>query len=433
VEQGKILLSQVSSKVLGQAKVVLQETSAERREDRLKGLSGTVSGAETYAGLDPSSLALVGIHGSGRVAPALNLVIPRFRADAVFAGTKTAIEVAVGMAERLGWSLRIIVTNSRFTAAHRKDAASYLVREFGLRPDRVDLWTPEDMFEQEVSRADLWLVTHWSTAHAADVAARIGLLDRDQVVYLVQDYEPGFTPWSTQHALASSTYHAGFHFIVNSSPLASYLLQNEALHIPAEQVFRPNLSLDRLSDVASKRVKSPVVRIMFYGRPSKPRNLFSLGISSLRVAARRFEVEGIAVSMLSAGEAHPDYALSSSNTLASKGTLGWEGYYDRLAQVDVMLSLQYSPHPSHPPLDAVVSGARAVTNEFGGERNSLSHRLSAGAPDPDSLGELLVEASLSALSEDTSPPELSVIERLGAPLNDVTENVLGKIRGANSA
>jgi hypothetical protein len=419
--------------VLSQAKVVLQETSAQRREDRLQGLSGRVSGAETYAGLDPSSLALVGIHGSDRLAPALNLVIPRFRAEAVFAGTKTAIEVAVGMAESLDRPLRIIVTNSRFTAGHRKEAASYLVREFGLRPDRVVLWSSEDLFNQDISTSDRWLVTHWSTAHAADVSARLGLLEREQVVYLVQDYEPGFTPWSTQHALASSTYHAGFHFIVNSSPLASYLRQNEALEIPAAQVFRPHLSLDRLSDVASKRVKSPVVRILFYGRPSKPRNLFNLGVSALKVAARTFEKEGIPVSILSAGEAHPAHSLSNSSTLESRGTLGWESYYQQLTEVDVMLSLQYSPHPSHPPLDAVVSGARAVTNEFGGERNSLSPRLSAGTPDPDSLGDLLVTASLSALSEPISPPELSVVERLGAPLRDVIENVLSRIDGSSNA
>lgn len=426
------MLNHLSSRVLGHAKGVLQETSAQRREERLRTLASQVAGAETYSGLDPSSLALVGVRASGRVGPSVNLVIPRFRADAVFAGTKTAIEVAVGIATQLALPLRIVVTNSRFTTAHRQEASKYLTREFDLRADRVTLWSPEDIFEHEVGASDLWLVTHWSTAHAADVASRMGILDPRQVIYLVQDYEPGFTPWSTQHALASSTYHAGFNFIVNSSPLAAYLREHERLDIGTDQVFRPHLNLDRLAEVASKRKQSPTVRIMFYGRPSKPRNLFNLGVSALRVAVRTFESEGIPVSIMSAGEAHDTHALSNATVLESKGTLGWEEYYQRLSEVDVMLSLQYSPHPSHPPLDAVVSGARAVTNDFGGGRGSLSSNLFAGAPDPDSLGQLLVGAAAKALSEPTSLPELSVVERLGEPLSDVIDSVLGRVRGPSN-
>nr|WP_284289052.1 hypothetical protein [Angustibacter aerolatus] len=33
---------------------------------------------------------------------------------------------------------------------------------------------------------------------------------REQVVYLVQDWEPGFMAWGTEHALARHTYRAGF-------------------------------------------------------------------------------------------------------------------------------------------------------------------------------------------------------------------------------
>ena len=423
------MLNRLPTRVLNHAKGILQETSAQRREERLGALSVQVPGAETYDGLDPSSLALVGVRASDATPSAVNLVIPRFRADAVFAGTRTAIEVAVGIGTRLDRPLRIIVTNSRFTAAHRKDASTYLAREFGLQPDRVTMWSPEDMFEQALGASDLWLVTHWSTAHAADVASRMGLLDRSQVVYLVQDYEPGFTPWSTQHALASSTYHAGFHFIVNSSPLASYLREHERLEVPSDQVFRPHLDLDRLAEVASQRVHSPTTRIMFYGRPSKPRNLFNLGVSALRVAARTLENDGIAVNIVSAGEAHSAYQLSKSTVMESSGTLGWGEYYNRLSETDVMLSLQYSPHPSHPPLDAVVSGARAVTNEFGGERNGLSDHLYAGSPDPDSLGQLLVEAVAEAKSAPISSPELSVVDRLGVPLSDAVKSVLERVQG----
>jgi hypothetical protein len=422
------VLSRIPSRVLIHAKSIAQESAVQLRGDRLRALSTRVDGAEMYSGLDQSSLALVGVRGSDRLLGSVNLVIPRFRANAVFAGTRTAIEVATSMCEKLGRPLRVIVIDSRFTSGHRKDAAKYLSREFGLAQAQVTLWSPEDLFENEVSSKDLWLVTHWTTAHAADVASRMGLIGPAQVVYLVQDYEPGFTPWSTQHALASSTYHAGFNLIVNSSPLASYLREHESLAVASDVVFRPHLDLDKLSQVASKRSQAASVRIMFYGRPSKPRNLFNLGVSALRVAVRALEVDGLPVTITSAGEAHENQILSRSKTLKSEGTLGWEAYFRRLSEVDVMLSLQYSPHPSHPPLDAVVSGARAVTNEFGGERSSLSSHLFAGQADPDSLGKLLVRAATESRTNPQSVAEPSVVERLGSPLTNVVESVLVQVR-----
>jgi len=285
------------------------------------------------------------------------------------------------------------------------------------------------LFEHPVGVSDLWIVTHWTTAHAADVASRIGILDPRRIFYLVQDYEPGFTPWSTQHALASATYHAGFQFIVNSAPLAAYLESHESIEVSADQVFRPHLDLDRLEVAASKRRTDPTVRVMFYGRPSKPRNLFALGVSALRVAVSEFERQNIPFSVISAGEAHDSLPLSPSKSLLSLGTLGWSNYYKRLALIDVMVSLQYSPHPSHPPLDAISSGARAVTNEFGGDRASLSERLFAGPADPDSLGNLIVQAASDAKSHPESGFDASVVGRLGAPLPSVIEHALSEWDG----
>ncbi|MBK0296911.1 hypothetical protein IAE22_34075, partial [Bacillus sp. S34] len=48
-----------------------------------------------------------------------------------------------------------------------------------------------------------------------------------------------------------------------------------------------------------------------------------------------------------------------------------------ITSTNVVLSLQHSPHPSHPPFDGAISGARVVTNEFRDTRGHLHPNLAA--------------------------------------------------------
>ncbi len=135
----------------------------------------------------------------------------------------------------------------------------------------------EDVLDTTFGDDDVWIATHWKTAHPIDVAVTAGVIGRERVVYLVQDYEPGFSPWSTEYAVAASTYRAGFRMLVNSEPLRRYLAEVEALDVPRERTFAPHLDLELLDRVADARRHEDVVRVLFYGRPSKHRNLFRLG------------------------------------------------------------------------------------------------------------------------------------------------------------
>src|SRR4029453_8088672 len=60
--------------------------------------------------------------------------------------------------------------------------------------------------------------------------------------YLVQDFEPGFYPWSAQYELARATYTAGVPTIavLNSGLLADYL-HEEGLTFGERFVFEPRL------------------------------------------------------------------------------------------------------------------------------------------------------------------------------------------------
>ncbi|OAN29677.1 hypothetical protein A4X17_18090 [Plantibacter sp. H53] len=236
----------------------------------------------------------------------------------------------------------------------------------------------------------------------------------------MQDYEPGFYPWSTEFALARSTYHAGFRMVVNSEPLAAYLRDAEQLDVDPALVFAPSLDLGRLEESAANRRKSAQPSVMFYGRPNKPRNLFAIGISALKLSAT--SPAGSGVSYSSVGESHATVALAGTTTLASRGKLSWQGYFELLSNTDVMFSLQHSPHPSHPPLDSVVSGGITVTNELAGTRAALHPRLLTAEPDPTLLGQRLNDAIEMARSSEPAGFDSTFITKLGAPLTDVVKH-----------
>jgi hypothetical protein len=100
--------------------------------------------------------------------------------------------------------------------------------------------------------------------------------------------------------------------------------------------------------------------------------------------------DAASVEFFSAGEDHEDIELGDGRTVTRLGRLAWDRYFDFLSTTSVVLSLQQSPHPSHPPFDAAISGAIAVTNDFGGTRTALHPRIRAVPADTASLSQALV-------------------------------------------
>jgi hypothetical protein len=339
-----------------------------------------------YAGLVSSSTALSDIRVT--TAPRqVNVVVGSVGDGKVFAGIDTALRVAALLAARLELPLRVLTID----AAPGTTPSLEALRTRYQVPD-LTLVSRETIGGATFAGDDVWVATHFFTAHAVQVACELGLVDARNVVYLIQDYEPGFVPWSTEYAVAQATYHAGFIPLVNSLPVARHLEQAEGISIPRTQVFGPAFDLARLSRAAETREPAPGTRIAFYGRPSKHRNLFRLGVAALRLAAERLGPDRD-VTFVSVGEPHGAVELAAGHTMASRGTLAWDEYFEFLSQIDVLLSLQLSPHPSHPPLEAAISGAWAVTNDVGNERAGLHPRLSAVPARVDTLAEAILAAA----------------------------------------
>lgn len=381
--------------------------------------------ASVYEGVTPHSLHLSSLR-YGPAAPVVSLVVPAIKPDAIFAGVATALHVGRRLALAMDRPLRIVPFGKA-----EPEALAAALRDFlsaGGDPVPPLQVVPQPMLPHTtVSDDDIWVVTYWTTAHAADVACRLGVLDPARVVYLVQDYEPGFHAWSVAHAVTRQTYRAGFHHIVNSTSLARYLVDREGPQTDHGLVFTPHLDLDRLARVAAARSASPVVRVFFYARPGKPRNLYQLGVAALRAASLTLADEGIEWEGFSAGEEHPDIQLPTGATVRSLGTLGWDAYYELLAATDVGLGLMHSPHPSHPPLEVAVSGGLAVTNDLDGSRTGFHDRIVAVDADPDALATALVAAVRRARAEGPQPFAAPDGDVLGRPLDIVLDDLVQRL------
>lgn len=377
------------------------------------------SPAADYDGLTPYSLALSFNRSSAIPQPSIVLVLPALDLSSIYAGVKTALEVGLKIAEETGRPLRVVP----FRGGQSESDRVSLVTAISNMTERSSTSTPVsvhsvlELASMPTHDEDLWVVTHWTTAHAAQVAVAAGLLWPDRIVYLVQDYEPGFSAWSTHFAAASATYHAGFHLLVNSMPVAAYLRQVEGITIPPEHVFHPQLDLARLAQCSRDRLLGDTTRILFYGRPSKPRNMFDLGVASLKALSRRVPTT-TDLTIFSAGEAHQDIALPNGRVIRSLGKLPWDDYYSVLSGTDVVFNLQMSPHPSHLPLDALAAGASAVSNDLGEFRSKLHPNLHVAPAEPSALAAALEYAISRSKKLNTAANSATFeIHALGNDLN----------------
>ncbi|NMR28135.1 rhamnosyltransferase WsaF family glycosyltransferase [Crystallibacter degradans] len=385
-------------------------------------------GALGYSDLHRLSLALTSVETTGGQQPFINVVLPELDPHAIFAGIKTGLEFAQGLAQEMKRPLRIIALDHGPKGAEKDEVIEYLVQEFAWPEEvTVEFASRREVISMQTHIRDYWIATHWTTAHALDVASRLGTLDARRIVYLIQDYEPGFHPWSVEFAIARSTYRAGFHHVVNSSLLAAYLVGAEELRIENEMIFAPSVDLMRLQGAAEARTVKTSFQVLFYARPSKPRNLYDIGVAALRLASGQLSERAIDVTFVSAGEKHDDVQLSEAHSLRSLGKLSWDDYFRVMGCSDVVLSLQHSPHPSHPPLDAVISGARAVTNELGNTRSGIHPRLLVAEPTPEALSNQIISAIDSAVSGETGSFDPHFVSTLGVEMSSTISYLATKL------
>ena len=344
-------------------------------------------------------------------ARAVRVLLPSVAPGALTAGPMTALRFGQHLASELRSEFGVITISSGLGAAPRPWRRGELTERLGAR--KVSVRNVGRGQRATVSVHDLWIATHWRTAYALTVASKLGLIEPSRVIYVIQDYEPGFASWSSSYEAAKWTYHAGFVHVYNSIPLARFIGEREALEIDETLVLGPDLDLKRLRQVAARRREAEVREVFFYAR-REARNMLELGLAALARAASGTRRVWRAILAGQEIEPRPIAGLD----VEWLGRTDYTGYFDLMTRTPVALSLMMSPHPSHPPLDWAASGGWVVTNAFEAWREGLHPRILTAAADPDSLGQLLARTIDSADAGEFLPPQL-----LGASLDAVTARV----------
>ncbi|GAA4677721.1 CmcI family methyltransferase [Nocardioides nanhaiensis] len=367
--------------------------------------------------------------------PSVVLVLQAFEPGQFFAGIRTAVLAAARLAAELARPLRVVVVSpARGGSDHAEARAALaeLVRAEGL-PDVAEglrLSTPAQRDAGGHTGHDVWLATYWTTAHALAVAARAGRVDPERVVYLVQDYEPGFYPWGPEHAQALATYGAGFRPLVNSASLARYLTDQTgarpaAVFAPALDPAPMHAAAERWRPAADAGADDEV-RVLFYARPGKPRNMYDAGLTALRLWAEALPA-GLTGVVRLAGETLPgEVHLGGRARVEPLGKLSYEDYHRLLEETDLGLALMLSPHPGHLALELPMAGIPTVTNTFGGYREAWVDGLHLAGTDPHDLAGALLrltEETRGAVRHEARLPG----EGLGGTLEDAVRQVAAEL------
>ena len=343
----------------------------------------------------PELTALQG-HPGGIERPRLNLLLPSLQQQHLFGGILTAVQFFLALAGGDA-DARIILTEQseppdgplplagdwQVADADADDRPGRLVIPFGDRGYR----------SLPVGPGDLFVATAWWTAYVAQrllpwQAQTYGQAVKP-LVYLIQDYEPGFYPCSTRQMLARSTYDYDGPMIgvFNTGLLRDYFMV-QGHRLTREYAFEPKMNpvlarhRETLKHFGKRR------QLIAYGRPGMPRNAFELVCQGVRHWTA-IDPSAADWAIYSIGEAHPDIELHNGLKLASLGKLSLEEYARILEESAIGVSLMFSPHPSYPPLEMAEFGVQTITNTYANkDLGQLSENIhSLRTVTPETIGE----------------------------------------------
>lgn len=354
----------------------------------------------------------------------VHVLVPFLPRAGVFGGVATALRLAVQLAHE-GTGVHIVETDrtDRLTDDELRDM---LVRSLAVPRDWVAGITvtpvvdPDDTLVLGVN--DVFLATAWWTAHRAAATARAAGLPEQRFVYLIQDFEPSFYGGSDEQAMARSSYDLACWPVVNCSTLAAQVQSSTDLDLDAALILAPQVDVPSLAALPRTATTTGPLRVLFYGRPSVPRNLFETAGRGLGVWLRERQ-EPREVLAVSVGEAHGPVDLGGGHHMLSMGQLSWRDYERVMSQSHIGLSLMLSPHPSYPPLEMAAAGLVVVTNRHPfKDLSTVSPRFISCSPSPSDVARALAEAEglLAQLQDEGRAYDLA---QFGRPLAAVARRL----------
>lgn len=233
-----------------------------------------------------------------------------------------------------------------------------------------------------VGADDIFLATHWTTAQ--QLKPVLPQMECQRFFYMLQEFEPAFHAWSSNYARAIETYGMDFWPIVNESVLAEFLFEQRFGRLCDPETRARAMVFEPAVDGALFRPQTPDPhspasrprRLLFYARPSNPRNMFGLGLLALRAAAADPAFAGWEFLAIGSRSSVPELDLGSGHVLKRAPWLDYAGYAALLGQADILLCPMLSPHTSYPVLEMAACGGLSVTNIFATKTASVLRAMS---------------------------------------------------------
>ena len=288
----------------------------------------------------------------------------------------------------------------------------------------------------QLGPGDAFLATHWTTAQ--QLRAVLPKMPCRQFFYMLQEFEPGFYPWSSNFALAVETYGMDYWPIINQATLAEYLLTQPLgrLSDPVMRdraiIFEPAVDAILFHPGAASAPLRPR-RLLFYARPTNARNLFGLGLMALRHAAADPAFAGWEFLSIGSRGSVPDLPLANGHTLRRAPWTNYAGYGDVLRGADVLLCPMLSPHTSYPVLEMAACGGLSVTTVFATKTRealaAMSDNIVAVEPSIEAMVDGLIKSATCVNSSRRGSAASTLPRDWGAVLDPVADRVASVLRG----
>jgi hypothetical protein len=367
--------------------------------------------------------------------PALNVMQPILSPVSMTGGPNTIITLSYQLA-RDGVPVRIVTTRGN-RETDRLWFRRHLLALTGAAEYPASLqvvFAGASEAPLPVGPSDVFLATHWTTAQ--QVKAVLPNMGVKRFFYLIQDFEPGFHPWSSNYALALETYSLDFIPIINERMLSDYLADQaigrfaEPCFAAGALVFEPAVDASLFhpmpaAECAGRRSR----RLLFYARPTNQRNMLGIGLHALRaaIAAGAFADAAWEFGAIGARGSLPDLDLGDGHVLRPAPWEDYAGYARQLREADILLCPMLSPHTSYPVLEMAASGGIAVTNSFATKTPerlaAISKNIIAAPATIEGFTLALIEAATAVRHDRISRSRPALPEDWNAALTPVTREV----------
>ena len=334
------------------------------------------------------------------------VIVPHLPPEPIFGGISTALQLAFALAEVTGRRLIVV-------SANQKVQNISVTRELIglLYPRELNIEIKDPLSPLLYDREDIFILTAWWTAEY------ISCIEREinfnlRKIYLIQDFEPNFYPWSSNYSRALSSYHIQARKVFNTNLLKDYFVEL-GLASHGDLSIKPTVSACTSIQFAPKNQE---VNVVFYYRPSVARNMAALTIESLNyyITHRNSRVP---VNFTSIGESAMGLSIAGIY-VNSFGHIPLEKYTALLGTQDIGLSLMLSPHPSYPPLDMAASGIITISNTFENKIPGSIPLVKLVEPDVRAIGEALIASENQFLEGHIKA--LGKIDEISDPLGEYT-------------